>query len=47
MIEQIFTILDKGDHMNDGIGMMGGFGGGWWMWIMLIGGMFIIPLLAF
>jgi len=46
MIQQILSILDEGDHMNDGLGMMGGFGGGWWMWIMIIGGMFIVPLLA-
>jgi hypothetical protein len=46
MIEELLTILDGGDHMNDGLGMMGEFGGGWWMWIMLLGGMFIIPFLA-
>ncbi|MHA1940591.1 MAG: zinc ribbon domain-containing protein [Candidatus Hodarchaeales archaeon] len=43
MIQQLLTILDEGDHMTDGFGMMGG---GWWMWIMIIGGMFIIPFLA-
>lgn len=46
MIQQILTILDEGDHMNDGFGMMGDFGGGWLIWIMIIGGMFIIPFLA-
>ena len=46
MIKQILTILDEGDHMTDGLGMMGGFGGGWWMWIMILGGMLIIPFLA-
>jgi hypothetical protein len=46
MIQQILTALDGGDHMNDGLGMMGGFGGGWWMWFMIIGGMFLIPLLS-
>jgi hypothetical protein len=46
MIQQILTALDGGDHMTDGLGMMGGFGGGWWMWFMIIGGMFLIPLLA-
>lgn len=46
MIQQILSILDEGDHMADGLGMMGDFGGGWWMWIMIIGGMFIVPLLA-
>jgi hypothetical protein len=46
VITQILTILDGGDHMNDGFGMMGGFGGGWWMWIMIIGGILIVPLLA-
>ncbi|MHA1977096.1 MAG: zinc ribbon domain-containing protein [Candidatus Hodarchaeales archaeon] len=46
MIGEIFTILDQGDHMTDGFGMMDGFGGGWWMWIMIVGGMFMIPILA-
>jgi hypothetical protein len=46
MIKEILTILDEGDHMTDGFGMMGGFGRGWLMWIMIIGGMIIIPILA-
>jgi hypothetical protein len=46
MKQELLTIFDEGDHMTDGLGMMGSFGGGWWMWIMIIGGMFIIPLLA-
>ena len=46
MIKQLLTILDEGDHMADGFGMMGDFGGGWWMWIMIIGGMLIVPILA-
>jgi hypothetical protein len=46
VIQELLTVLDGGDHMNDGLGMMGIFGGGWWMWIMLLGGMFIIPFLA-
>ena len=46
MIQQILTILDEGNHMADGLGMMGMFDGGWWMWIMIIGGMVLVLLLA-
>lgn len=50
MIQQILTILDaghEGDHMVDGLGMMGIFGGGWWMWLIMIAGVIIVPLLTF
>ncbi|MHA2225075.1 MAG: hypothetical protein ACXAC8_07710 [Candidatus Hodarchaeales archaeon] len=49
MIQQIFAILDEGhegEHMADGLGMMGIFGGGWWMWLMMIAGVIIVPLLT-
>jgi len=49
MIQQILTILDEGhegDHMADGLGMMGIFAGGWWMWLMMIVGVIIVPLLT-
>jgi hypothetical protein len=49
MIQQILTILDEGhegEHMPDGLGMMGFFGGGWWMWLLMIAGVIIVSLLT-
>jgi hypothetical protein len=49
MIQQILTILDEGhegEHMTDNLGMMGFFGGGWWMWLLMIGAMILVPLLT-
>lgn len=45
MIERILTILDQ---PGSGYDMMGIFGNGWWMWMMLmmIGGMILGSLLA-
>lgn len=50
MIQQISTILaegHEGEHMVDDLGMMGIFGGGWWMWLMMQAGMILVPLLTF
>jgi hypothetical protein len=49
LIDKILDILrvtDEGDHMYDGFGMMGIFGGGWWMWIMMLAGIILIPYLT-
>ncbi len=49
MIQQILNILDEGhegEHMTDELGMMGFFGGGWWMWLMMIAGMILVPILT-
>lgn len=49
MIQQILNILheaDEGEHMADELGMMGFFGGGWWMWLLMIAGMILVPLLT-
>jgi hypothetical protein len=47
IIQTIFHESDDSGTIFDHHGMMGIFGDGWWMWLLMIGGMILVPLLTF